>query len=297
MMVLNAAFSSFAPAAGMGTPPAARRLERGERYLEASCPAPSGSPRFPKASCHLSSVPKNLPDTFLGGRCKTTSPQRVASICPWTVAAGGLFTMSGGGFRVQDHLLGACEEFTEFVTVEGGRWYVAHTRSRHEKILAQELGRLQIPYYLPLAQKMTRSRTTRRISRSQVPVFPGYLFFNATQEQRYSALRTNRIAHVLEVSDQERLVRELTSIRLLLSTEHDFLVSARLKVGDWGRITSGPLVGLEGVITRLTGRFRLTMNVTILGQSVSIEVDRDTIEKIDPPAFLLDTSATGRLPR
>lgn len=196
--------------------------------------------------------------------------------------------------HVNEHLLGTAETVIEFVTVEGGRWYVAHTRSRNEKILAQELGRMQIPYYLPLAQRITRSRATRRISRSQVPVFPGYLFFNGTEDHRYAALRTNRIAHVLEVSDQAQLVRELTNVRLLLSTQQDFSVAPRLKEGDWGRITSGPLVGLEGVITQLSGRFRLTMNVTILGQSVSVEVERDAVEKIDPPSFIFNARVERR---
>ena len=62
-----------------------------------------------------------------------------------------------------------------------GKWYVAHTRSRNEKILATELGRMEIFNYLPLTQHETRSPVTRRISRSTVPVFPGYLFFKGTE--------------------------------------------------------------------------------------------------------------------
>jgi transcription antitermination factor NusG len=185
------------------------------------------------------------------------------------------------------NLVGALEAADELIVVDGGRWYVAHTRSRNEKALADELGRLHIPYYLPLAQRVTRSPTTKRISRSLVPVFPGYVFFNGTEEHRQSALRTNRIAHVLHVPDQAQIVRELQGIRLLLSRQQDFSVAPQLKEGDWGRITSGPLMGLEGVVTQLSGRFRLTMNVTILGQSVSTEIERHMVEKIDPPSWLL----------
>lgn len=165
-----------------------------------------------------------------------------------------------------------------------GRWYVAHTRSRNEKMLVRELGCLHIPHYLPLVQRVTRSQRTRRLSRAMVPVFPGYVFFNGTEEQRYSALRTNRIASVLEVSDQEQLVSELLNIHHLLTSTSDFAVLDRLGVGDWGRILAGPLAGLEGVVTQVNNRLRLSMNVTILGQSVSIEVDRDNVERIDPPS-------------
>lgn len=166
-----------------------------------------------------------------------------------------------------------------------GAWFVAHTRSRQEKLLAWELTRLGIAAYLPLTRRATRSFATRRISRSIVPVFPGYVFFHGTEEQRYRALTTNRVANVLSVSNQQQLVNELVHIQRLCTDTNEFTVAHGLKVGDWGRIVAGPLAGLEGVVTHYAGRFRLTMNVTILGQSVSVEVDHDIVERIDPPAY------------
>jgi transcription antitermination factor NusG len=168
-----------------------------------------------------------------------------------------------------------------------GRWYVAHSRARNEKILAKQLTRLGIFNYLPLMRRRTRSPVTRRISQSMVPVFPGYVFFNGGPDQRYLCLRTNRVANVLDVSNQDQLVSELLHIQLLLAKNEAFLVTPRLQVGDWGRIIAGPLRGLEGVVTHCSGRLRLSMNVTILGQSVNVEVDRDVVEPIDPPAYLL----------
>lgn len=165
-----------------------------------------------------------------------------------------------------------------------GLWYVAHTRSRNEKILAEELSRLQVFNYLPLRLRVTRSTVTRRTSRSMVPVFPGYVFFHASPDQRYLALRTNRIAHVLTVANQTQLSRELEQIHALLTSEAGFSVVDRLKVGDWVRIMAGPLQGLEGVISRASQRWRLHLNVTTLGQSVMVEVNREDVERIDPPS-------------
>ncbi len=167
-----------------------------------------------------------------------------------------------------------------------GQWYVAHTRSRHEKILAKELSRMGICNYLPLTRRVTRSVATHRISRSVVPLFPGYVFFNGTEEQRYQTLTTNRVANVLDVPNQDQLVAELLHIQHLLENTQEFLLANRLKVGEWARIIAGPLCGLEGIVTRYSGRLRLAMNVTILGQSVSVEVDHDVVERTDPPAYL-----------
>ncbi len=166
-----------------------------------------------------------------------------------------------------------------------GRWYVAHTRARQEKKLAEELSRLKIPCYLPLHQSVTRSRTTRRISRSLVPLFRGYLFFKGSEEQRYRALQTNRIAHVLNVPDQQQLIGELLQIQRLLTGTPELLVARYLKTGNWVRIIAGPLQGLEGVIEYFTKCAKLNLNVTILGQSVSVEVAGDLVEKIEPPTW------------
>lgn len=165
-----------------------------------------------------------------------------------------------------------------------GVWYVAHTRSRNEKALAGDLSKLRIYNYLPLMPRVTRSPVTRRVSRSLVPVFPGYVFFFAGQEQRYLALRTNRIARVLEVPDQAQLIAELRQVDVLVASGRALEVANTLKAGEWGRIVAGPLQGLEGVVERVSGQCRLHMNVTILGQSVNVEVDSGNVERIDPPS-------------
>jgi transcription antitermination factor NusG len=164
-----------------------------------------------------------------------------------------------------------------------GKWYVAHTRARNEKSLATELTRLGVSNYLPLTRRTTRSPATQRLSHSQIPVFPGYLFFNGSEDDRYLALRTNRIAKILDVLNQDQLVAELRRIDFLLTQTDTFEVANRLAVGDWGRIVSGPLRGLEGVITWYAGGVRLWINVTILGQTVNTQVDAGLVERTDPP--------------
>ena len=177
-----------------------------------------------------------------------------------------------------------CSETVAIPTDVPGDWYVAHTRARNEKALVQDLGRKGIFNYLPLARRETRSQRTGRISRSFVPVFPGYVFLKATEEQRYQTWTTNRVAQILAVLDQGQLVAELRRVHVLLTTRRDFAVMNEIAVGDWGRITAGPLRGLEGVVLRSSSRWRLSMNVTILGQSVQVEVDSANVERIDAPA-------------
>jgi transcription termination/antitermination protein NusG len=174
-----------------------------------------------------------------------------------------------------------------------GLWYVAHTRARNEKALVTDFSRMGISSYLPLVTRETRSRRTRRVSHSVVPVFPSYVFFIADEEQRYLALRTNRIAKLLIVPEQAQFVAELDRVRLLLQCTQDFAVVQRLGTGDWVRIMGGPLTGLEGTVVRIAGKWRLSLNVTTLGQSILVEVDRDQVERIDPPAWSAGSSPSA----
>jgi len=166
-----------------------------------------------------------------------------------------------------------------------GQWWVAHTRARHEKALCDDLARMGIFSYLPLAEHITRSPRSRRLSRALVPVFTGYCFFNATEEERYRAMTTNHIATTLIVPDQPELVSELRSIHRVLAVGAGFEQARTVREGDWVRISVGPLEGVEGVVAQWRPRLRMELNVHILGQSVSVEVDAGMVEKIEPPSY------------
>jgi transcription antitermination factor NusG len=166
-----------------------------------------------------------------------------------------------------------------------GIWWVAHTRPRSEKALALDLRTRRITCYLPLCVRTTRSKGTGRKSQSLVPVFPGYVFFNGDDSQRQAALTTNRIANTLEVVDQAQLVGELRQIQRVVSTQTDFDWQPAIEVGQWVRVTAGSLLGVEGVVRKHMSRMRLALNVRMLSQSVVVEVPRDMLEKIDPPAY------------
>jgi transcription antitermination factor NusG len=167
----------------------------------------------------------------------------------------------------------------------GGLWWVAHTRPRNEKALVLALTTGGVYGYLPLAQRVTRSRATGRASRSIAPVFTGYVFVMlATEDDRRRVLATDRVANLIRVLDQRGLVRELRHIQHVLALRTPFDWGPKLEQGDWARVLSGPLAGVEGVVVRPARGARLALNVRMLSQSVIVDVARESLEKIDAPA-------------
>ena len=161
-----------------------------------------------------------------------------------------------------------------------GTWWIAHTKARFEKVFAWDMLSRGIGYFLPMWEKVIFSGGRKR--RVMMPLFTSYVFFCGTDEDRYRAMATNRLCQTIEVFDQDRLVQELTRIEKALVGKAIIDHYPHLPVGSRCRITSGPMMGTEGVvIERNNTKARMVLEVTILGRGALIEIDADLLEHID----------------
>lgn len=160
-----------------------------------------------------------------------------------------------------------------------GRWWVLHTRSRHEKRVADALYRRGINYYLPLVG--TVRTYGRRIKRFSIPLFPGYVFLSGGQNALDVAWKTNRVARVLYVDNQDQIRTELRHIYRIVESGQPVDLYPALRRGRRCRIKWGPLRGIEGVVLRRRNAWRMYIAATVLGQSAVIEIDAVALEPID----------------
>lgn len=162
-----------------------------------------------------------------------------------------------------------------------GQWWVIHTKSRNEKALANDLLNREISYFLPMSWKVRKK--SRRTIRSLLPLFGGYLFFCGNENQRVEVLRTNRVANLIEVTDQQTLIDELVQIERALRTGAPLTPHKYIQKGQQCKVIAGPLADLVGIVIRAKNATRLLLQVDMLGQAASVEIDIDTIELIDEP--------------
>lgn len=162
------------------------------------------------------------------------------------------------------------------------RWWVAHTKSRHEKSLARVLNQWDQAYFLPMVEKVHVARN--RKVKALIPLFPGYIFFAGDDSDCYRLMTTNRVAQILYVEDQDQLLGDLVQLRNALEVgagerlnPHPFL-----QHGTNVRITSGVFRGLEGVVQRYKqGTQLVVLQVEALGQAVALEVDAGMVECVE----------------
>lgn len=164
-----------------------------------------------------------------------------------------------------------------------GIWSVAHTKSRNEKALAHDMITRGVPYFLPMAWNVRRH--SQRGVKSLLPLFTGYLFFCGDDNLRVEVLRTNRVANIIDVVDQACLIKELGQIDVALRAGAPLIPHTFVKVGQWCRVKAGPLMGLEGIVEEVRHVTRLILQVNMLGQAASVEIDVDMIEPIEEPTY------------
>ena len=161
-----------------------------------------------------------------------------------------------------------------------GTWWVAHTRSRNEKIVAWSMAGKEIQYFLPMSWKVSRKKN--RTLRSLLPVFSSYVFFCGQEKDRLEVLKTNRVANIISVYDQSRLVQELLPIEKALRAGKTLLPHEYIQLGQKCRVIAGPLMGTEGVVVRHgEKKLRLVLAVEMLGQATSVEIDTEMLEPLE----------------
>jgi transcription antitermination factor NusG len=147
-------------------------------------------------------------------------------------------------------------------------WYALYTRPRHEKQLFDELTNRGIEAFLPTYK--IRRRWSDRYKVVEEPLFKNYLFVRIKFDRYHETLRPYGAVSFVMIDGLPAEIpdNEVEAIRRLVSSDLPYNPYPYLKVGRRVRVTSGPLEGCEGVLTRKKGLTRLVLSVHMLQQSV-----------------------------
>jgi transcriptional antiterminator NusG len=160
-------------------------------------------------------------------------------------------------------------------------WYAIQTRSRHEKMVRDQLAAKSITHLLPLWRK--RSIWKDRVKYVEVPLFSGYLFGHFALQDKVAVLETFGVARIVGVNgtavpvpdEQIAAVRTMVEHRLPYDP-HPYLVE-----GMRVRIKRGVLTGAEGTLIAKRGRHRLVISMDLIQQAVAVDVDSADVEPLE----------------
>jgi len=161
-------------------------------------------------------------------------------------------------------------------------WYVLFTRHQHEKSVAFALSHKRHEVYLPLYRSVRRWQD--RAKQVWLPLFPCYVFIREGMDRQLQILTTPGVIHIVGWGGQPAIVPQAQLVAAWRIIESCLLVEAHpyLQSGDRVRVKTGPLMGLEGVLTRKKGVARLVISMEMLGRSAAVEMDVLNVERIGP---------------
>lgn len=157
-------------------------------------------------------------------------------------------------------------------------WFVAHTRPRCEKKLADYCQREGFPTTLPLYRsvKKYRGKTVTFLK----PLFPGYLFLRLLVTQRQKAYQSDYVANLLSVPDQAEFEHQLNDILYALDQEVEVRLAPTISPGVKVRIKSGPLQGIEGWVERRQGMVEVMLRLDFISQAAAVKMEATNLELV-----------------
>ena len=162
------------------------------------------------------------------------------------------------------------------------RWYALYTRSRFEKKMLSELTDRNIEVFLPMREVLSRWKDRKK--RIWIPLFPGYIFVNHvdTPENRYKILNVPGAVRFVSVEGRAEPIPEeqIQSVRKFLESDIAIDPYPYMKVGSRVEIIAGPLRGIQGILVKKRGRFRFVLQVDLIRQAVSVEIDASDVRPI-----------------
>jgi transcriptional antiterminator RfaH len=164
-------------------------------------------------------------------------------------------------------------------------WFVAQTKPRQEHIAEANLCRQEYEVMLPLIPRLRTSRS--QLAQNQEPLFPGYIFLRPAHAQHsLSPVRsTTGISRLVRFGTaygqlREAVMNEIISfVQSQLSDPTEATRRAkRLDIGAQVRITNGPMVGLEGLASKVASD-RIIVLIEIMGREQKIAMSPATLER------------------
>jgi transcription antitermination factor NusG len=162
-------------------------------------------------------------------------------------------------------------------------WYALYTRHQHEKMVDQVLTNKGFDTFLPLYA--TTHNWKDRTKSLTLPLFPCYVFLRGGIERRLQILTTPGIYGLVSSAGQPAVIPdiEIDAIRRVVESGARVEAHPYVKCGNWVRVKSGPLAGIEGILVRKKNISRLVLSVEILGTAAAIEVEAFQVEEVNAP--------------
>lgn len=152
-------------------------------------------------------------------------------------------------------------------------WFALRTRSRHEKLVRDQLTNQGIEPLLPTIKRLSQWKDRKK--EIEVPLFSGYCFVRFSTEQKLPVLKTIGVVDIVGSGQQPEPIpdEEIAALQTLMTSVLPYDPHPYLHEGMQVEVIRGPLQGVHGILLRKEKRHRLVLGVRLIQQAVAVEID------------------------
>lgn len=156
-------------------------------------------------------------------------------------------------------------------------WYALRTKSRHEKLVRDQLGKQGIEPLLPTVKRLSQWKDRRK--EIEVPLFSGYCFVRFSQQEKEPVQKTTGVVEIVGSGTRPEPIpeQEIDALRRLMTSVLPYDPHPYLHEGMRVEVVRGPLQGIHGILLRKEKRHRLVIGVHLIQQAAVVEIDVNDI--------------------
>ena len=157
------------------------------------------------------------------------------------------------------------------------RWYALRTRSRHEKIVRDQLAGQGIEPLLPTVKRLSQWKDRKK--EIEVPLFSGYCFVRFAADRKLPVLKTIGVVDIVGAGHNPEPIadEEIAALRTLMASVLPYDSHPYLHEGMMVEVIRGPLQGVRGILLRKEKRHRLVLGVRLIQQAAAVEIDANDV--------------------
>jgi len=156
-------------------------------------------------------------------------------------------------------------------------WFALQTRPKNERKVESLLRQKGYECFTPTYR--LKRKWSDRVVEIDFPLFPGYVFCRFNASALGKAISTQGVTRIVGFGGTPAEVarEEIESLQLLAQSNFLREPWKYLPSGTIVLVETGPLAGVQGIISAGENNMRLVISVTLLQRSVAIQLGEDTV--------------------
>ena len=152
-------------------------------------------------------------------------------------------------------------------------WYALRTKSRHEKLVRDQLDKQGIEPLLPTVKKLSQWKDRKK--EIEVPLFSGYCFVRFSKLEKTPVQKIVGVVEIVGSGSRPEPIpeQEIAALRCLMTSVLPYDPHPYLHEGMKVEVVRGPLQGAHGILLRKEKRHRLVIGVRLIQQAAAVEID------------------------